>query len=655
MPVAISEKPKVVIIGNALSEEMFRKAIEEHPCGYGVDFEMVGGSFDEAIKVAKEYEGSADAFVSGASITPGLRRRVRAPVVEARIDGMDILRAVLMAHARSPGEDIVVLLHGASRQVLDDLMQVSDLRIRQVVYNSLEGIRRCVGDLAHTGVKTIVAPTLPCLLAREFGIDGIPIYSQATLRATLEEAAHLAYLYRFQKDLVGRLQAIAEFAPIGILGTDAVGVVTLVNPMACEMLGAASHRIMGKPIEKALPGLDLTGASPRERPQIIESGGKELVVTVRPISPDGAVTGFVLTIHEARDVTQVETQLRSRKARVDFAAHRTLDDILGTSRLIRRARNKAASFARTDSTVLITGETGTGKELFAQGIHNASPRARGPFVSINCAALPETLLESELFGYEEGAFTGGRRGGKDGLFELAHTGTIFLDEIGDLSPSAQAKLLRVVEEREVLRVGGRALIPVDVRVIAATNRDLAREVREGRFRSDLYYRISVLRLEVPPLRERPEDIPVLFGYFVKEHGQLVEARVQSVVSRVMPMLQSLPWPGNVRQLRAFVERLAALAQDGPIYDDLLADLVAELDDAEKTASEPLISRRPDGDVEFQAYPLRGARVLSPDAVRKALIASGGNKSRAAELLGVSRVTVWRKLRSRGRSGDTATF
>ncbi|MEW6230346.1 MAG: PrpR N-terminal domain-containing protein, partial [Bacillota bacterium] len=196
MPVAASEKPRVVVIGNALSERMFRKAIEECPLRYEVDFEMVGGSFDEAIRVAKEYEVFADAFVSGASITPGLRRRVHAPVVEVRIDGMDLLGAILRAHARGPGEDIVVLLYGMSRPVLDDLARVSDLRIRQEVYSSLEDIRRCIDELAHAGVKTIVAPTLPCLLAREFGIDGIPIYSHATLCAAIEEAAHLAYLYR---------------------------------------------------------------------------------------------------------------------------------------------------------------------------------------------------------------------------------------------------------------------------------------------------------------------------------------------------------------------------------------------------------------------------------------------------------------------------
>ncbi|MDI7246768.1 MAG: sigma 54-interacting transcriptional regulator [Bacillota bacterium] len=645
----------MVIIGNALSEGMFRKVIQEHPLSERVDFQMVGGSFDEAIKVAKEYEAFADAFISGASITPGLRRRVRAPVVEVRIEGTDLLEAILKAYAHSPDEEIVVLLYGSPRPVLDDLAQVSDLRIRQVVYNSLEGIRQCVEGLARNTVKTIVAPTLPCLLAREFGIDGIPIYSETTLRGTIEEAAHLAHLHRFQKDLAVRLQAVGDFAPIGIVGTDASGTVTLANPMACDVLGTTSRAIMGKPVEKVLPGLDFTSASPQARPQIVQSVGKDLVVAVRRISADSATTGFVLTIHEARDVSLVEAQLRSRRARVDFAAHKTLEDVLGTSGLIQRVRNKAASFAKTDSTVLITGETGTGKELFAQGIHNASPRARKPFVSINCAALPETLLESELFGYEEGAFTGGKRGGKEGLLELAHTGTIFLDEIADLSPSAQAKLLRVLEEREMLRVGGRELIPVDVRVIAATNKDLAREVREGRFRSDLYYRISVLRLEVPPLRERPEDIPDLFSHFLKEHGPLVEARVQGLTPRVLPMLQTLRWPGNVRQLRAFVERLAALAQDGPIYDELLADLVAELDDAKKTATEPLISRRPGGGPEFQAHPLRRARNLSSDAVTKALIAAGGNKSRAAELLGVSRVTIWRKLRSRGRSQDTGTF
>jgi propionate catabolism operon transcriptional regulator len=216
----------------------------------------------------------------------------------------------------------------------------------------------------------------------------------------------------------------------------------------------------------------------------------------------------------------------------------------------------AEQYAKTDSTVLITGESGTGKELLAQGIHNASRRRGAPFVAINCAAFPETLLESELFGYEEGAFTGSRKGGKPGLLESAHTGTVFFDEIGDMSLPLQTRLLRVLQEREVLHLGSIEPTPIDVRVIAATHRDLRKNIAEGRFREDLFYRLNILRLHLPPLRERKADIPAITRWIIRGLGKRPEALspADRLLQGLLPYLESYPWPGNIRELENITER-----------------------------------------------------------------------------------------------------
>ena len=225
--------------------------------------------------------------------------------------------------------------------------------------------------------------------------------------------------------------------------------------------------------------------------------------------------GAVATFQPIGAIQASEQKIRLTSHKRGLIAKNTLADIAGESDPIVQAKEQAKLYAQSDSTVIIVGETGTGKEIFAQAIHNASPRARGPFVAINCAALPENLLESELFGYEGGAFTGARKEGKPGLFELAHGGTIFLDEIGEMSLAVQARLLRILEEREVMRLGGDRVIPVDVRVIAATNKDLFHKVTQKSFRQDLFYRLCVLQLRLPPLRERLEDIPHLLERFFK--------------------------------------------------------------------------------------------------------------------------------------------
>ncbi|HEY4490755.1 MAG TPA: sigma 54-interacting transcriptional regulator, partial [Acidobacteriota bacterium] len=243
--------------------------------------------------------------------------------------------------------------------------------------------------------------------------------------------------------------------------------------------------------------------------QIQKIGFRTIVASRIPIFEQGVQTGAVFTCQDSKVIQQADRNLRSQSKVRNVTAKYELSQILGTSAAIHRAKVLANQYAKANSTILITGETGTGKELFAQGIHNGSPRKNNPFVAINCAAFPESLLESELFGHEEGAFSGSKRGGKAGLFEAAHTGTIFLDEIGDMPFPLQTRLLRVLQEKEILRVGSNEPMQVDIRVIAATNRNLKKSVTDGNFREDLFYRLNILCINLPPLRERIDDLKII--------------------------------------------------------------------------------------------------------------------------------------------------
>ncbi|OAT86163.1 sigma-54 interaction domain-containing protein [Desulfotomaculum copahuensis] len=312
-------------------------------------------------------------------------------------------------------------------------------------------------------------------------------------------------------------------------------------------------------------------------------------------------------------------------------------DIVGRSAMIEETIREARKYAHSGAAVLITGESGTGKELFAQSIYNESNRREGPFVAVNCAALPENLLESELFGYEDGAFTGARKGGRQGLFPLAHGGTIFLDEVGELSSGLQARLLRVLQEKEIMPVGGHRIIPVDVRVISATNQNLTRAVQEGRFRKDLYFRLNVLNLQVPPLRDRLEDIPGLFIYFLERLAGPGAAEKLNINNKLPESLKKYMWPGNVRELEGFVERYVALSEENihthPTFHRLLNKL---------TAGEEKIPP-PDNDHQL-TIELGDMLYMERQILTQASRIIRGGKSEMARVLGISRTTLWKKLK-----------
>ncbi|WP_319522197.1 sigma-54 dependent transcriptional regulator [uncultured Desulfosarcina sp.] len=335
-----------------------------------------------------------------------------------------------------------------------------------------------------------------------------------------------------------------------------------------------------------------------------------------------------LTLDRALEHIRLKKENRALKERLDGEFQSS--DIIGSSPVMMRLMATAAQVAASEATVMISGESGTGKELVAAAIHHNSPRKEGPFIKVNCAAITETLLESELFGHEKGAFTGAERR-REGRFVQANGGSLFLDEVGEMPVAMQVKLLRVLQERELTRVGGEQVLPVDVRMIVATNRDLARMVEEGSFRGDLFYRLNVVELKTPPLRERREDIPLLAAHFLKRFAEKNRKKVDRFAPRAMDLLIRHPWPGNVRELMNTIERAVVLAASDCLgEEDFAMPAPASLPAASTAAG------------TFPAdVPLEQ---IEREAIVSTLASAGGNKSEAARRLGITRKTLREKLK-----------
>jgi len=392
----------------------------------------------------------------------------------------------------------------------------------------------------------------------------------------------------------------------------------------------------------------ITSGEPQKE-NIITINKRKLISNILPVSTSknfGAVV-ILRDIHSLHDFT---IRLRASEQKVHgFNAHVSVDDIKGQSAEIIKLKKMINTYASHDSPVLIHGETGTGKDMAAQAIHLSSKRHSGPFVAINCASLPDTLLESELFGYEEGSFTGARKGGKAGYFEMAHTGTLFLDEIGDLDYNAQLRLLRVLESKELIRVGGNQVISVDVRIISASHRKLSNLVQNKTFRSDLFYRLAVLRLSIPPLRDRIDDIPLLLEDVFSNYKK----KSDCITPKITKMLANYSWPGNVRELYSLLESYLILLEDDNCDEQLFMNLFMErMKDVETDAScltknkHTAISLKQTPDIP-ESSTSRDLKTQIDHARReiaqKAVAEHSGNKRLAAKALGVSYNTLWRIL------------
>lgn len=403
---------------------------------------------------------------------------------------------------------------------------------------------------------TIITNRMPILSDDGEVMGAVAIFRD--ISEMIELAEQITNLNQIRETLEATINATQD--AISVVDADGVGV--LINPAYTRMTGYTNEDIIGKDctvdlaegesvhLEVLRTGKPVKGKNLKVGPK-----RKDVIAEAAPIIVKGVVKGSVAIIHDLTEVNEIYKQLDKAKQIIrNLEAKYTFDDIVGNSEILLNAIEKAKIAAETPATVILRGESGTGKELFAHAIHNASNRKYAQFVRVNCAAINENLLESELFGYDEGAFTGASKGGKIGLFEKANGGTIFLDEIGELSLNTQAKLLRVLQEKEILRVGGTKPFPIDVRVITATNVDLEKAITENKFRQDLYYRLNVVPIYIPALRERLEDIHLLVRHLINRFNQEYGRNVERVSDSVLEIIKSYDWPGNVRELENFVGR-----------------------------------------------------------------------------------------------------
>jgi two-component system response regulator HydG len=381
-----------------------------------------------------------------------------------------------------------------------------------------------------------------------------------------------------------------------------------------------------KALNPAIPIIIMTAYSSVETAvEALKSGAYDYLT--KPLDFDE----LRLVMERAMEHTHLREE--NRLLRETLGSHFDTQHIIGRSAPMMRLMETVAQVAPSEATVLITGESGTGKEMIAGAIHFNSPRKDGPFVKINCAAITETLLESELFGHEKGAFTGAHRQ-KEGRFRQAHGGTLFLDEISEMSLAMQVKLLRVLQEREITRVGGEEVIKVNVRIIAATNKDLAREIEEGRFREDLYYRLNVVALEMPPLRERKEDIPLLAQHFLEALSRDNRKDIKGFTPLAMDRLMKYDWPGNVRELMNAVERGVVLSRSEYLDEEVLSLVSSDKSSQDILSGDGLNADMPLDEVE-------------KTTILKTLESAGGNKSEAARRLGITRRTLHKRLKLYG--------
>lgn len=584
------------------------------------------------------WDKASDVCVARGVTAAALKRlNPQMPLVDLQITGYDMMRAVRACQRRYPRQRIAI---AGSRDMIygtKSLKEIFGIDLTVIEVQTEEDAEPNIFRLQQAGIGVIAGGVMSTQIAEKLGMHAVFIQTgKESIYQALQEAKRMAQVRRQEQERTEQFRAILEYSTDGIIAVDDADKINLINAAALK-LTAVQPDVLGCPSGQIFPHLGLSRVLKSGRPELggIETlNGHQVAVNRVPVLINDQIVGAVAAFQPATVIQELEGKIRQTIYARGHVAKLTFTDILGDSPSIRKTIAIAYKFSRVDSTVLIIGESGTGKEVFTQSIHNASRRAKGPFVAVNCAALPESLLESELFGYAEGAFTGAARGGKIGLFELAHGGTIFLDEVSEISPALQGRLLRVLQEREIMRLGDSRVIPVDVRVIAATNRDLYGMMRQKLFREDLYYRLDILRLMLPPLRDRRDDILPLFCHFLKFYYAQSGRQLREIDAAAKNLLLEYTWPGNVRELRNIAERLTVLNGAGFIQAEDIGGVLPE-----KAGC-------------GVALPSRPAVGLCKSSRKKAVIVAALEEcnfhyGKTAAILGISRTTLWRRIRELG--------
>jgi len=582
-----------------------------------------------------QYE--ADVIISRGLLSKKLKEfKLHMPVVDIPVQGIDLVKSLFLCRKEFGKRKVAVI--GASNMIygVDNLQEIVDLEIEQYYLNDLSDIPHLVDKAKSEGCEVVLAGVNTCEYARKQGLQAKIIETSVdSFHQALSEAERLAVMSRKEQKKTQRYQTILDNAYEGVIAIDLEHQITAFNDAAQRILLVDHPKLIGEKIENIIVKselLDLITKPQDYKEDLITYRSVQLSVKKVAIYLRDNKVGDMIAFQDVTGIQEMEKKIRKRIYLRGHVAKHSFDNIISESNIVKQTIETAKKYSEVDSNILIFGETGTGKEMYTQSIHNYSKRKNQPFVAINCAALPENLLESELFGYVEGAFTGAVKGGKKGFFELAHRGTLFLDEIGEISVNLQSRLLRVLQEKEVMRIGDDKVIPVDVRIIAATNKNLLEMVKNNEFREDLYYRLSVLNLHLPPLRACKEDIPLLVKSFVDKCAP--SAQPIHITKAALKRLSEEKWEGNVRELQNFCERLAVLCKDNIIdTTDVDAYLPKQnylfLDTNESASNESGIKSLQKSEKEYLLEILKKNHFRREDTAKQ---------------LGLSRTTLWRKLK-----------
>lgn len=618
-------KPILIITPHRKIQSLSKKIIRNYD---GVDVKL--GLLNKGVELCKGIESKGvEAIISRGGTARMIEEVVSSiPVVEIPVSPYDLLKSI--HSAKKYGKNIIVMGFENVIEGAELLGPILDINIQTYHIDNEEDGEMYIKQLINSGKKidALLGGTVAESLAFKYEIPTVQLETGGTaIKLSIKEAKRLVEVARREKEKTKQVKAILHYINEGVVSIDNNGKVITFNSAAGKIMNYDHENVIGQPINKLISNTRLMKVIKERKPELgelFEINKKKVLTNRVPIIVNNKTVGAVATFQDVTKIQKYEEKIRRELVAKGHIAKYSFSDIIGRSEILLETKEKAKRYAATPSTVLIVGASGTGKEMFAQSIHLESARKNRPFVAVNCAAIPNNLLESELFGYEEGAFSGARKKGKSGLFVEAHRGTIFLDEIGEISAELQTRLLRVLQEKEVRPIGSNKVIPIDVRIIAATNKDLIAEVKEGNFRSDLYYRLNILKLSIPSLKDRREDVKLLSKYFIDKVASKYN-KIIEISDDALNMLEHYNWPGNIRELENIIERLVVLnskiitvKQIEEIFCDYQNDDCGEGNSLDKVKKRHIL------------------RVLSE---------CQGNKTKAADILGISRTHLWRMLKS----------
>lgn len=631
-------KPKIGVVCMGQIARALIKAIDFMELN--ADFILSDSLVHDESHLPRELAKS-DVLLSSGYLVKALHKITDKPIIKIEPSLFDILLAYSNAlpYDHNP---VIILPSESGSPLVGQIQDILSVHIVSDYYDTLADVGRIISQYKDRGYRCIIGSGLVCEEASAMGLKSIFVYPQESLCSFIQLAYDTAVSICKELEVNQRMSTIFQYAHQGILFTDERGRISICNESAGNIMKLDRRQMVGRSITQFFPAEALNTVF--QSHEVINHlmcsfGGEQYIASVIPILSKGELSNVMVNLDNVRTIQKQEQHIRNALAQKGFVAKHHFKDHESRNPEFRALVSTAKKFAKSDDCIIILGETGTGKEVFAQSIHNHSARANNPFVAVNCSAISETLLESELFGYDEGAFTGAKKGGKQGYFEVAHKGTIFLDEIGELSLPLQSKLLRVIQERQLIHVGGSKVINFDVRIIAATNRNLWELVQQQKFREDLYYRLAVLEMEIPPLRRRQEDILPLFLGFVSNRDSLLATRLEQEREQLSGLMCSYSWPGNVRELENFSKTVMTMRDPADSINSFLDLIRTEIQRRKHRGSRTVPKEQKD------SPEARSQRDGEWEQIQQALVEAGGNYTRAAAILGISRVTLWRRLKA----------